>query len=134
MSDRDSHKFFLTFVADPSLYGQEVLPGGPKVARGRHWEPRVDVIEEPHSLLITVEISGVRGDEISLVYSSERNILSIRGSRAESDINTKRIAHQLEISYGAFEREVSLPDVGLRGEEISASFRNGFLYVSIPKL
>ncbi len=134
MGDPKGKGFYYTFVADPSVFGEEVISSRPKLARGRHWEPRADVVEEPARILVTFELSGVTGDEITLVFIPERNSLAIKGSREEWEYSSKRIAHQLEISFGTFEREIDLPNLDLDGQHISAQYRNGFLFVSIPKL
>lgn len=133
MADPKGKEFFFTLVSDPYILGEEVITNRPMLGRTCHWEPRTDVVEEPHRLLITCELAGLSADEISLSFTPETNSLWIKGSRMESNGKGKRIAHQLEISYGTFEREVELPDFDLDGQNISAQYRNGFLFVSIPK-
>lgn len=103
------------------------------VATSRHWEPRVDLFEEPHKLVARFEIAGVRGDEIQLVYIPERHAIVIRGFRQEDGPDERATFHQLEVPFGEFQREVRLPDVSVRAHEIRAQYRNGFLYVVIPK-
>lgn len=134
MGDPKGKEFFFTLISDPFVFGEEVISNRPKLARGCHWEPRTDVLEEPNYILVTVEIAGVAAEELSLRFTPETNTLWISGSRMESKCKGKRIAHQLEISYGSFEREVILPSLNLDGQNISAQYRNGFLFVSIPKL
>lgn len=133
MSERKAAGFFLSFVGDGSAFGQDVLSIGPKIARKRHWEPRVDINEDEREVIVTVEIAGVHGDEISLSLQPDANTLTVRGSRQEPASEGRRIAHQLEIPFGEFEREVILPDIPLAMNEVSAACKNGFLVVLIPK-
>jgi HSP20 family molecular chaperone IbpA len=59
----------------------------------------------------------------------------LKGSRAETDDSDgiRCGAHQLEIFYGEFQREVQLPPVSIDADGIRAQYRNGFLIVLIPK-
>ncbi len=134
MSQRDE-EWLWTVGSDLQRLGQELNRSRPGVATGRFWEPRVDVIEDKHKILIRAEIAGVRGEEIGLLYVPERHALLIRGERQEADAGdgTEGSYIQMEIPFGQFQREVKLPDVAIRPDEIRAQFRNGFLIVMIPK-
>lgn len=114
---------------------EEMVRTRPGIAVGKGWEPRVDVLEDANRILVKAEIAGVKGDEISLVYLPERHSLLIRGKRFdESGGGANRFsAHQLEIFYGDFQREVRLPDVAVSVDEMKAQYRNGFLIVLLPK-
>lgn len=115
---------------------EEAHRGVPRVARARFWEPRVDLLEEDGRFVIKAEIAGVRGEDITLVYLPERHALVIRGHREEPDLSGggRTAAHTLEVYYGEFQREVALPDVAIDAAAIRAQYRNGFLFVSVPKL
>ena len=39
----------------------------------------------------------------------------------------------MEIDHGAFYREVELPDAGRPGQIIAAHYRNGMLWIELPK-
>ncbi len=114
---------------------EEMVRTRPAVAIGKGWEPRVDVLEDANRILVKVEIAGVRGDEISLLYLADRHSLLIRGSRQDaSDNSASRVGvHQLEIFYGEFQREVKLPDIPVSIDEMKAQYRNGFLLIMLPK-
>lgn len=115
---------------------EETAAGRPHIASGTGWEPRVDMVEEDHRLLIKAEIAGMRGDDIHLLYIPERHTVLLRGSRPELDFSDgSRVGiHQLEILYGEFEREIRLPDVAIDAQGIRAQYRNGFLVVMVPKM
>lgn len=108
----------------------------PAVASRRSWEPRVDVIEEENRFLLKVEIAGVRGEDINVLYLPERHAVLIRGNRPEEDYSDGRRTgiYQLEILYGDFQREIRLPDISIDASGIRATYRNGILLVMIPKL
>lgn len=133
MARRDPDDWLWQVGQELQKISEEVSHTRPMVATSRHWEPRADVLEEPHKLVVRVEISGVRGDEIQVVYVPERHVLVIRGVRWEEDPDERATFHQLEIPFGEFQREVKLPDVSIRAHEVRAQYRNGFLFVVIPK-
>jgi HSP20 family protein len=119
---------------DLQRLNEEMASSRPAVATGRYWEPRVDVIDLGDRLLVRAEIAGVRVDEVGLMYNLDRHSLLIRGNRREELEDEYRAAfHQLEIPFGEFQREVKLPGEAIDPEGIRAHYRNGFLYVILPK-
>jgi HSP20 family protein len=50
--------------------------------------------------------------------------------KSEHEVKKEDYLHR-EVSYGAFERRMSLPD-GAAVDKIKANFRNGVLEVSVP--
>jgi HSP20 family protein len=105
-------------------------------APGRFWQPRADVHETPTGLVVKVEVAGVRSDRLNVSLSSDDRVLTISGERLEDDEERlDRIrCYQLEVSFGPFERQVTLP-AGARidREAISATYRDGILVVLLPK-
>jgi HSP20 family protein len=135
MAKRDVEEWFWQ-LGELQALNEELLRTRPKLAVGRGWEPRVDVFEEEHRILVRVEIAGVRGEDIQLLYIPERHALLLRGTRNEQsspDCCPTGI-HQLEIMYGPFQREIELPDQAIDASNIRASYRNGFLIIQVPKL
>jgi HSP20 family molecular chaperone IbpA len=85
--------------------------------------------------VLKVELAGVRADKVAIHYSATKHSLTIKGWRSDTAVfpNEKQSAHLLEIEYGEFWREVQLPDVMVKVEEVKASFRTGMLLLAIPK-
>lgn len=96
--------------------------------RQRAWRPLTDVYENEESIVIRVEIGGMREEDFSVVLEEQR--LIIAGSRV--DILERRAFYQLEIPYGEFYTEVELP-VPVASEGIEANYRDGFLRIIFPK-
>jgi len=134
MPRRDVEEWFW-LGAELHRLADEMNRTRPVVASGRAWEPRIDLIEEEHRFLIKVEIAGVRGEDIQLLYMPEQHAVLIRGCRDEEDLTdgSRTAIHQLEILYGDFQREIRLPDVSVDASNIRATYRSGFLLVMIPK-
>jgi HSP20 family protein len=135
MARREIDEWFWQVGSDLERIGEELMHSRPKLATGKCWVPKVDVIEESRRLLIKAELAGVRGDEITLQYVPEKHVLHLRGQRPEQDFSdgSRTGIHQLEILYGEFEREISLPNVQIDPAGIKAQFRNGILLVMVPK-
>lgn len=136
MARREVEEWFWQIGSDLQRLTEEMHRYRPGVAVGKAWEPRVDVIEDDDRVIIKAEIAGVRGEDIRLLFIPERHSVVIRGLRREEgyDDGERTNCYQLEIFYGPFQREIRLPDVPVRGDQIRASYRNGFLLVQVPKL
>lgn len=94
------------------------------------WLPPTDVFEDRETLKITMEIPGVRPEDVKL--SLENNILTIRGEkRQEAEEKSERV-HRYERSYGTFERTFVLPN-SVDPDRIEARYENGLLVVNLPK-
>jgi len=119
---------------DLQRMNEEMASTRPTVASGRYWEPRVDVIDQGDRLLVRAEIAGVRVEDVGLMYNLDRHALLIRGYRREDLEDEFRAAFfQLEVPFGEFQREIALPGEAIDPEGIRAHYRNGFLYVILPK-
>ena len=94
------------------------------------WYPACDVLEDKESVKIVVELPGLTPEDVKL--SLENNVLSIRGEKKQqAEERTERV-HRYERSYGSFERSFALP-TSVDSDEVSASFQNGILTVTVPK-
>jgi HSP20 family protein len=135
MPKREVEEWFWQISGEMKPFSEELTSGRPRVANARFWEPRIDLIEEEDRFLIKAEIAGVRGQDIEILYQPERHSLLIRGSRSEGDPSdgARQGVHLLEIYYGEFQREIRLPDALIDSSQIRARYRNGFLYVLVPK-
>mgnify|MGYP001096134822 CR=1 FL=1 len=95
----------------------------------RNWRPPTDVYETEASLVVKVEIAGMSEKDFSVSLSNRT--LTISGVRRDPD--SKLSYQQLEIPYGHFSTEVFLP-YSVERNEIGATYENGFLTVTLPKL
>jgi HSP20 family molecular chaperone IbpA len=95
----------------------------------RNWRPPTDVYETETSVVVKVEIAGM--SERDFAVSLSNRTLTVSGVRR--DIESKLSYQQLEIPYGHFSTEVFLP-YSVERNEIGATYENGFLTVTLPKL
>lgn len=95
------------------------------------WSPAVDIYETAGSLVIKAEIPGVDKNDISVEVKD--NSLYLKGERKfEKDIKEENY-HRMERSYGSFTRVFSLPTT-VDQDKVKASFKNGVLEITIPKI
>lgn len=107
--------------------------GGPSLkkhwtASSHLWQPPTDVYESEKSIIVLVEIAGMR--EAEFVISLEKRMLVISGER-EHQKHTGAFL-QMEILSGKFITVVELP-AAVQYEKVSADYTDGFLRVELPK-
>jgi HSP20 family protein len=97
------------------------------VSRPHAWRPPTDVFETDDSIIIRVEVAGMR--EADFTISLIERTLTIRGVR--QDTSERRAYHQMEIAFGEFHTEVELP-YPVHSDKVEATYRDGFLRVTAP--
>lgn len=98
---------------------------------GRNWLPPVDIKETPETLTLTAELPGVKKEEVQITV--ENQVLTLRGERKfEKEIKGETY-HRVERAYGSFARSFTLP-ANVKTDRVEASFANGLLTVTFPKL
>ena len=76
--------------------------GEPSTAITSAWFAPTDVSEDNESLQISMELPGVRPEDVKL--SLENNLLTIRGEKRQHAEEQAERIHRYERSYGTFER------------------------------
>ena len=120
-------------ITDEAFRGFFSLPVG---GASRFWQPSVDIHETEDSVLVKMELAGTKADDLQVSLSPDDRVLTISGARTEgrADREGRVGCHQLEIYFGPFERSVVLPGgIPLDRDGMSASYRDGFLLVTLPK-
>ncbi len=109
------------------------LFGEPGVGEASHrvlWSPPVNVAETKEQLRLTAELPGMTIDDLEIEV--ENNILSLRGEKKQEEEQEDHRYHVWERSYGTFERSFTLPKT-VKADEISAHFKDGILFIDMPK-
>ncbi len=92
--------------------------------------PSMDIVETKQCFRIEVEMPGI--DEKNIKVSIDDNNLTISGEKIQSKTETRHYIDR-EIRYGCYERSITLPK-SADWEHVSATFDNGILCVTIPKI
>jgi HSP20 family protein len=94
--------------------------------------PSVDVIDREEEIVVRAEIPGVDKENLEVSLSDDR--LTIKGStRQEKEEKEAGEYTRREMSRGSFTRVVTLP-ANVDGEKARASFKDGVLEMTMPKL
>lgn len=98
----------------------------------RHWHPFTDIYESETGLIVRIELAGIDPKRLEIVQ--EGTCLVVRGHRADPLVDRGLTCHQLEISHGAFERVICLPE-GFQENRVNADYGrvSGFLEITIEK-
>jgi HSP20 family protein len=120
------------------------------------WTPSVNLYETVESYLVCADLAGVEKEKIEVEVVEQ--VLKLKGMRpvptyedgqgnvvpptgpaaggtaggAAAEHRRVRI-HLMEIDHGSFCREVELPE-DVDRERIAASYRNGMLWIELPKV
>lgn len=113
------------------LYSARTAIGRPqKNADNNHWVPNTDVYVTEGTLVIKVELAGMKREELELTV--EGNRLMISGQRPDGCRAPKCTFLVMEINYGSFECVIEIPP-GYDLAQARAVYQNGFLRVDVPQ-
>jgi HSP20 family protein len=117
-------------------YGQWLSPAGyfgqlfDPSANTQAWAPALDISERKDAYLVTVELPGVRAEDVEITF--EDRLLTIQGERHPAGDTTGEKVHRVERRYGAFRRSITLPSHVL-ADAIEATAQDGVLQILVPK-
>ncbi|HHJ16903.1 MAG TPA: Hsp20/alpha crystallin family protein [Gammaproteobacteria bacterium] len=93
--------------------------------------PKLDIIERDNEVIVRAEVAGV--DKKDLDISVTDHTVTIKGCTKEEHKEEKGDYFRSEISQGSFSRTSTLP-CDVDGDKARASFSDGILELTIPKL
>ena len=91
------------------------------------FSPAVDLEEKDNQYMVTVDLPGMKKEEIKIELSD--NVLNISGERTRE---SKAEGRYTERSYGKFMRSITLP-AHVSPEKVQAHFENGVLHITLNK-
>lgn len=95
------------------------------------WTPAVDAWVDGDKFVLQAFLAGVDPKSVELTATGNR--LSIKGSRDRRTPKDARTFSFGEVTYGAFERTLELPE-GTDASQAEAKFENGVLEVRLPAI
>ena len=95
------------------------------------WIPPCDIVEDSHALKVTLEVPGIRPEDVKV--NLENNVLTIRGEKKQQETEKTERFHRYERTYGVFERSFTLPTT-VDPDRITARVESGVLHIEIPKV
>jgi len=94
------------------------------------WAPALDISERTDAYLVTVELPGVKLDDLQITL--EDGLLTIQGERHFANDSSEEQFHRVERSSGAFRRSITLP-AHVEADAVEASMEDGVLPILVPK-
>jgi HSP20 family protein len=119
-----------------SARGQWLVPAGypgqqyDPSASTQAWAPALDISERKDAYLVTMELPGVRAEDLEITF--EDGLLTIQGERHPAGVTADEKLHRAECRYGTFRRSISLPS-HVMAETIEATAQDGVLQILVPK-
>lgn len=111
--------------------GQQDPPSGTGVTSVPVWAPPVDISERKDAYVLTVELPGVKVEDLEIAFQD--GLLTIQGERRLIEKSTDEKFHVLERRSGPFRRSITLP-LHVQADAIGASTEDGVLQVVLPKM
>lgn len=104
--------------------------GGLAGFEAEEWVPPIDVVETDGQLVIKAEVPGIafRDLDVSVIGHT----LSISGKKSESRETREGGVCQSERAFGAFRRNIELPDT-VDPDTVSAECENGLLTITMAR-
>jgi HSP20 family protein len=120
------------FQAELDRLFQEAVQIGDTHLPVGEWQPSIDIIETPGSVLILAEVPGFRAADLAVEVRGTRIILS--GVKSTSLPTAQRIKfHCMERGHGRFVREIQIFSA-VNTHHGSARLEDGLLTVEFPKI
>jgi HSP20 family protein len=93
--------------------------------------PPINIWLGENSVVVTAELPGVRGDDVSL--NLQEDVLTLEGKREPKSDQANLSWQRRERAYGAFSRVVQLP-FRVDPDKVQARFNNGVLEIEMERL
>ncbi|NDJ78781.1 MAG: Hsp20/alpha crystallin family protein [Chloroflexi bacterium] len=93
--------------------------------------PAMDIVEQDNEIVVRLDLPGLSAEDVQVEL--EDNVLTVSGEMGDTIEQEGERYHYRERRFGAFQRNVRLPNT-VDAEHVEASFDNGVLNISLPKL
>jgi HSP20 family protein len=93
------------------------------------FEPAVESYIEGDRMVVRADLPGIDPKNVEITVTG--NVLTIKGAREEKREEKERNFVFKEVSYGSFERSITLPE-GVKADDIKAAYKDGVLELSAP--
>lgn len=95
------------------------------------WTPAIDIREQGNAYVFAADLPGLGKEDVDVTF--EDNVLTIAGERRFEEKEDEGEYRRVERRYGKFTRSFALPSQ-VDSEKVEASFKNGVLTITVPKL
>jgi len=92
--------------------------------------PAINLWSNEESAVATVEIPGVKIDDLEIMITGET--LTLKGSREPNSLAENAVPHRQERGCGQFIRSIKLPFL-VESEKVEATLKKGVLNIQLPR-
>lgn len=96
----------------------------------RGYAPPLDLREDKDNLVVTVELPGMKKEDIHVTVQD--GVLTISGERKREQTSEEEGVYRAERYYGRFYRTITLPKP-VNEDQIKATYKDGVLTITLPK-
>ncbi len=105
-------------------------PWPPEIEEEIGWRATpVECFVRDNSLVIRADVPGIEPKDIDISLLGD--VLTIKGERKSKEEVNRGDYLRREISYGAFERRLTVPE-GAQADKVKAEFKNGVVEIIVP--
>jgi len=112
------------------LRSEDVDSEGAEVSNFGTWRPSVNITEKEKEYVLTAELPGLKEDDVHIALKD--NVLTLKGEKKYEAEQKEEHRYYSERVFGAFQRMIRF-DSEIKSDEVSASYENGVLTVTLPK-
>ena len=94
------------------------------------WTPALDVYDEKDRFLVSMELPGMKKEEIELSFQD--GVLTVSGERKHEREGKEGETFRSERYFGKFQRSVSMP-AAVDAGKVTATYKDGVLLIDLPK-
>lgn len=94
------------------------------------WVPALDLREDKDNVVVTVELPGMKKEDIEI--SLHEGNLTISGERKQEEKSEDAEVYRAERFTGRFNRVIGLP-VAVATDKVKAQYKDGVLTITLPK-
>ncbi|MFL6198310.1 MAG: Hsp20/alpha crystallin family protein [Thermoanaerobaculia bacterium] len=134
MGGRYASLFFLSrFQAEVDrLFQEAVKLSEGSLPAGGEWQPSVDVVEDPASVMILAELPGLSASDLQVTVRG--TLVTLSGTKSTPRPGAQRIKfHCMERGHGRFFREIHLFSP-VNTHQGTARLADGLLTIEFPKI
>lgn len=126
-SQQQLEQHYRQLLNDALRQGQQTL-----LQRSAAWRPLADILDSPELIRVTIELAGMKEEEIDVTLYEDALVVS--GERSETHEHYEGLSYQeAQIRYGPFRLEVFIP-TAISRDAVTARYENGMLSVDLPKI
>ncbi len=135
---KDFDRLFSRLLASDSFFrdfsDEALLPysGSKDIVSRNIKQPLADVFETDNEIIATVELPGVKKEDIELNATDNGIELKVEKKEEHKEQDNKKGYYRLERNYSGFYRFFSMPEYADLAN-INASYKNGVLEIKVPK-